>query len=141
LQSNNYTAWRTECLIKNKNDIELISKYVTYPKCDVEQVNREAEEYGEKGIVRGFFPFFDIYGQPGCWQDACCLAGVETMIMACYDDPDWVHSFLKILLHRKMEYINSTKGAKYDLIVLEERKMDIETMVSNAMKAAKVLKL
>jgi thiamine biosynthesis protein ThiI len=32
-------------------------------------------------------------------------------------------------------------GAKYDLIVLEERKMDIETMVSNAMKAAKVLKL
>jgi len=31
--------------------------------------------------------------------------------------------------------------AKYDLIVLEERKMDIETMVSNAMKAAQVLKL
>jgi len=32
-------------------------------------------------------------------------------------------------------------GAKYDLIVLEERKMDIENMVSNAMKAAKILKL
>jgi thiamine biosynthesis protein ThiI len=32
-------------------------------------------------------------------------------------------------------------GAKYDLIVLEERKMDIEAMVSNAIKAAKVLKL
>ena len=32
-------------------------------------------------------------------------------------------------------------GAKYDLIALEERKMDIETMVSNAMKAAQVLKL
>ncbi|HWQ47837.1 MAG TPA: tRNA uracil 4-sulfurtransferase ThiI [Methanosarcina sp.] len=32
-------------------------------------------------------------------------------------------------------------GAKYDLIVLEERKMDIENMVSNAMKAAKVFKL
>jgi tRNA uracil 4-sulfurtransferase len=32
-------------------------------------------------------------------------------------------------------------GAKYDLIVLEERKMNIETMVSNSMKAAKVLKL
>lgn len=32
-------------------------------------------------------------------------------------------------------------GANYDLIVLEERKMDIETMVFNAMKAAKVLKL
>jgi thiamine biosynthesis protein ThiI len=32
-------------------------------------------------------------------------------------------------------------GASYDLIVLEERKMDIETMVSSAMKEAKVLKL
>ncbi len=32
-------------------------------------------------------------------------------------------------------------GAKYDLIVLEERKMDIETMVSNAIKTSKVLKL
>jgi tRNA uracil 4-sulfurtransferase len=32
-------------------------------------------------------------------------------------------------------------GANYDLIVLEERKMDIDTMISNAMKAAKVLKL
>ncbi|MDW5550695.1 tRNA uracil 4-sulfurtransferase ThiI [Methanosarcina sp.] len=32
-------------------------------------------------------------------------------------------------------------GAKYDLIVLEERKMDIEAMVFNAVKAAKVLKL
>jgi thiamine biosynthesis protein ThiI len=31
--------------------------------------------------------------------------------------------------------------ANYDLIVHEERKMDIETMVSNAMKAAKIIKL
>lgn len=32
-------------------------------------------------------------------------------------------------------------GANYDLVVTEEQKMDIETMVFNAMKAAKVLKL
>ncbi len=32
-------------------------------------------------------------------------------------------------------------GANYDLIMLEEKKLDIETMVSNALKAAKVLKL
>jgi thiamine biosynthesis protein ThiI len=32
-------------------------------------------------------------------------------------------------------------GASYDLIVLEERKMDIENMVSNAMKGAKAFKL
>ncbi|AKB55094.1 MULTISPECIES: tRNA uracil 4-sulfurtransferase ThiI [Methanosarcina] len=32
-------------------------------------------------------------------------------------------------------------GANYDLVVTEEQKMDIKTMVFNAMKAAKVLKL
>jgi tRNA uracil 4-sulfurtransferase len=32
-------------------------------------------------------------------------------------------------------------GANYDLVVLEEQKMDVETMVLNAMKAAKILKL
>ncbi len=32
-------------------------------------------------------------------------------------------------------------GANYDLIAFEEKKMDIETMVSSALKAAKVLKL
>ena len=32
-------------------------------------------------------------------------------------------------------------GANYDLIALKEKKMDIETMVSRALKATKVLKL
>ena len=32
-------------------------------------------------------------------------------------------------------------GANYDLIMLEERKMDIETMVSNALKSVKILEL
>jgi thiamine biosynthesis protein ThiI len=32
-------------------------------------------------------------------------------------------------------------GANYDLVVLEEKKIDVETMVSNALKSAKVLKL
>lgn len=32
-------------------------------------------------------------------------------------------------------------GANYDLIMLEEKKLDIETMVSEALKAAKILKL
>ena len=32
-------------------------------------------------------------------------------------------------------------GANYDLIMMEEKKMDIEKMVSNALKAAEVFKL
>ena len=32
-------------------------------------------------------------------------------------------------------------GANYDLIMIEEKKMDIEHMVSNALKDTKILKL
>lgn len=38
--------------------------------------------------------------------------------MAKFDDPEWVHTFLKILQKRKMVYIDSLKGAKYDLLEL-----------------------
>ena len=116
LQSNEHTSWVTERLIKEKRDIDLIGAYATAPECDVDEVNRQAEEVGEDGILRGFIPFFDVYGQSGCWQDAAVLYGIENLIMATYDDPDWVHTFLKILFDRKVVYLKSLAGAKYDVI-------------------------
>jgi uroporphyrinogen-III decarboxylase len=38
--------------------------------------------------------------------------------MATFEDPEWVHQFLKILQERKKVYIQSMKGAKYDLLEL-----------------------
>jgi len=58
----------------------------------------------------------DVYGQPGCWQDASVLFGIEGLIMATYDDPGWVHAFLKILQERKASYVRSMKGARFDVI-------------------------
>jgi hypothetical protein len=118
LQRNEYTAWVSEHLIKEKTDIELIGEFVTVPLCDVEKVNQHAEAFGETGLVRGAIPGFDIYGQPGCWQDAAVLVGIEKLIMATFDDPDWVHELLKIVFTRKETYIKSMKGAKYDIIEL-----------------------
>lgn len=118
MQSNAHTAWVVEYLIKNKKDIDIIEKYMTTPKCDVEVVNKAAEDYGEQGLIRGHVCCFDVFGQPGCWQDACCLFGVERMIMETYDDPKWVHNFLSILQKRKIGYLKSTRGAKYDLMEL-----------------------
>jgi len=115
LQSNEHTSWITEHLIKEKKDIDLLGRYMPSPKCDVETINREAEAFGERGIVRGHICTFDIYGQPGCWQDASCLVGIERLIMETYDDPDWVHELLKILQRRKLVYTRSLKGAHYDL--------------------------
>jgi uroporphyrinogen decarboxylase len=117
-QSNEYTTWVSEHPVKNKSDINIIAEFVTEPLCDVEAVNKTADEFGERGLVRGHICCFDIYGQPGCWQDACCLYGTEKMIMEAYDDPQWVHSLLKILQKRKITFIKSLKGAKYDLLEL-----------------------
>ena len=118
LQRNEYTAWVSEHLVKDKTDIDLIAEYATAPLCNVEQVNREAEAFGERGLVRGAICGFDIYGQPGTWQDAAVLVGIEKLILATFDDPDWVHELLGILFQRKETYIRSLAGAKYDVLEL-----------------------
>jgi uroporphyrinogen decarboxylase len=118
LQSHEHTTWVVEHLIKEKRDIDLIGEYVTSPKCDVDEVNRAAEAFGTRGIVRGHVCTFDVFGQPGTWQDAACLIGVERLIMETYDDPGWVSSLLGILLRRKLAYTRSLRGAAYDVIEL-----------------------
>ncbi|MFO7668947.1 MAG: uroporphyrinogen decarboxylase family protein [Bacteroidales bacterium] len=118
LQSNEHTTWLAEHLVKEKADIDLIAKYMTFPLCNVEEVNEAAEAYGNRGLIRGHIPAFEGFGQPGCWQDAACLFGAEKLIIAVLEDPVWVHEFLGILMRRKKTYIESLKGAKYDLLEL-----------------------
>ncbi len=118
LASDITTTWVIEPLIKHKGDIDLIGEFVTAPRCDVQAVNRIVEEYGDRGLVRGHICCFDVYGQPGTWQDATCLVGTEPLIMATYDDPQWVHELLRILQSRKKVFVRSLKGAKYDLLEL-----------------------
>lgn len=118
LQSNEHTAWVVEHPIKAKRDIELVAEFATAPKCDVAAVNRTAEEYGETALVRGHICCFDVFGQPGTWQDACCIVGTQRMIMETYDDPGWVHELLGILNRRKQVFIRSLAGARYDVLEL-----------------------
>ncbi len=118
IQYDPHTAWVIEPLIKEKKDIDLIGAYVTAPKCDVEAVNRTAAAFGQRGLVRGFICCFDVFGQPGTWQDATCLVGVERLIMEAYDDPQWVHELLGILFRRKQVFMKSLAGAHYDVLEL-----------------------
>jgi hypothetical protein len=116
LQSSEHTAWITERLVKEKSDIDVIGEFVTAPVCDVDEVNRQAAAYGERGLVRGSIVSFDVYGQPGCWQDAACLFGIQRLILETFDDPGWVHAFLKILFERKKTFVQSMAGARFDLV-------------------------
>jgi len=118
LQKNIYTAWVYEPLVKEKRDFELISRFAPWYRVDTEALNSAAKEYGDRGLVRGMVPNFEIYGQPGCWQDLACLLGIEKLIYATYDDPQWVHAALAFLRDRKLHYVESLEGAAYDLISL-----------------------
>ncbi len=116
LQSNEHTSWVTEHLIKDKRDIDLLGEFMTAPKCDVVAVNHAAAEFGERGFVRSHVCCFDVFGQPGTWQDAACLVGIERLILEAHDDPAWVHQLLQILQHRKLTYAHSLQGAAFDVI-------------------------
>ncbi|MFC1528709.1 uroporphyrinogen decarboxylase family protein [Candidatus Latescibacterota bacterium] len=118
VQSNEHTSWVVERLVKEKSDIDSIAEFAVPRLCDVEEVNRQADTFGERGLVRAHICGFEVFGQPGCWQDACCLYGTENMIMATFDDPEWVHTFLSILRDRKMGFVKSLEGARYDILEL-----------------------
>jgi len=116
VQNTGTTDWVAERLVKEKADIDIIARFATAPLCDVEAVNRAADAYSRRGMVRGHICGFDGYGQSGCWQDAACLFGIQELIMATYDDPIWVREFLGILQRRKAVFTASMKGARFDLV-------------------------
>jgi len=118
LQTDRHSTWVVEHLIKEKRDIDLIAEFMSYPICDVATINKRAETWGQRGLFRGHLSCFDGFGQPGTWQDAACIVGIEKLIMATFDDPVWVHTLLSILQKRKLHYVKSLKGAKFDLLEL-----------------------
>jgi len=106
------TTWITEYLIKHDEDINLIQKYMPVPALDPEPLAKVYDEVGDLGIVRGF-----VWGdQAGCWQHAACLMDITELILKTYDDPEWVHALLKILLEKKLLFIEGMEGVKFDLV-------------------------
>jgi hypothetical protein len=109
---NRTTTWITEYLIKRDEDIFLIDRYMPVPALDPKPVSKAYDTIGERGILRGF-----VWGdQAGCWQHAACLIDIQELILRSFDKPDWVHELLKILLRKKLRFIESMKGAEFDLI-------------------------
>lgn len=106
------TTWITEYLIKSEPDLDLIGKYLPVPRLDSGPVARAYDEVGDRGILRGF-----VWGdQAGCWQHACCLMDVNELIFKCVDHPQWVHRLLQCLLEKKLRFVESMAGARFDLI-------------------------
>ena len=106
------TTWITEYLIKNDEDINLIKKYMPVPKLNPKPLAKTYDRVDDRGIVRGF-----VWGdQAGCWQHAACLMDITELIYRTIDKPDWVHELLQILVEKKLQFIESMEGAKFDLV-------------------------
>ncbi|MBN2489393.1 MAG: hypothetical protein JXQ29_00895 [Planctomycetes bacterium] len=118
IEEDAHTGWITERLVREKTDVDVLAEHLPVLLCDVEAVNRQADTFGERGLVRGMVPGFDPYGQPGCWQDAAQLFGIEALILATFEDPAWVHHFLRVLCERKKATLRSMRGARFDLVEL-----------------------
>ncbi len=109
---NRKTTWITEYLIKKDDDLELIRKFMPVPLLDKKPLENVYDEVGDRGIVRGF-----VWGdQAGCWQHAACLMDINDLIIKSMTDPAWVHALLEILLEKKLRFITSMRGAKFDLV-------------------------
>lgn len=110
---NAITRWNITHLVKRSDDLELLQRYMPVPVLDQKTLAVDYDELGEDGILRGF-----VCGeQGGCWQEATCLVGTQELILWAADDPGWVRRLLRVLLDRKLRFVEeSLGGATYDLI-------------------------
>jgi len=113
--SNPYTTWTTEFPIKDERDFHIWERHVPLPaRIDWTPVLQARERVGDQGIVRGYV--YD-WGQLSPWQTfASCLYGVQPAIMACIDNPDWVHHVLATLLQKKLAALARAEMIPYDVV-------------------------
>jgi len=113
LQTNEITTWTREPLLKTESDIDLYTRHAPLPRIDHDAVRHERDRIHNHGILRGFVPGF----QPGPWQDAVELYGLERMLTEVFENPDWVRHVLDRLLDRKTRFVEEQlRGAPFDLI-------------------------
>ena len=112
-ESNDWTSWIVERMVKRPEDVDLLRKYMPVPTLDRDAVVAMHAEIGEAGMHRA-----GVMGhQCGPWQDACCLHGTQELILATFDDPDWVREFLDVLAEKRVEYITRDfPGMPFDLV-------------------------
>ena len=118
LQDDGLTTWVRERLLKHKRDLDVLTAIDVEPVCDLTAVASAAAGLGDRGIVRGAVPGFPVYGQPGCWQDAAVLFGIEPLILATFNDAGWVGALLAFLQRSKLGFLASARGAAFDLVEL-----------------------
>jgi len=115
VQSNHYTSWVVEHLLKDKEDIEVLDRFMPAPTVNKALVETAAKEHPDC-LIRSHMACLSPQGQPGCWQELAMLFGIEALIMETFDDPEWVEEALKMIQHKKLITADSMAGCPYDVI-------------------------
>lgn len=117
IQSNQFTSWVSEALLKEKDDIEILDRFMPAPVSDQALVKKAAEEHPDC-LIRGTVACLSPLGQPGCWQELTMLYGVQDSIMETFEDPEWVEEALQMIQRKKLQYVDSLGGTPYDILEL-----------------------
>jgi uroporphyrinogen decarboxylase len=111
---NVFTGWETEPLIKDERDLQLFAKYAPMPaRLDPAPVIAAQQRLGKEGIVRAWAYG---YGQGSPWQDFCVLADTQPAIMWAMDKPDSLHYALRVILEKRLKFVQMLEGMPIDLI-------------------------
>ena len=117
LQSNQYTTWVSEKLLKDKNDLDVIAAYLPAPTANKALVEKAAAEHPDC-LIRGTVACLSPLGQPGCWQELAMLYDIQDLIMETYEDPEWVEEGLQMIMEKKLKYVDSLQDVPYDILEL-----------------------
>lgn len=117
IQSNKYTSWVSEKLLKDKKDIDILAAYMPAQVAHKEIVQKAAAEHPDC-LIRGTMACLSPEGQPGCWQELAMLYDIQDLIMETFEDPEWVEEGLKMIMEKKMQYVDSLEGCPYDILEL-----------------------
>jgi uroporphyrinogen-III decarboxylase len=102
------TVWIQTDFIDGPGDIDLLH-YAPLPRANAGAIEREAAVYQKHGISRGYVT--------NPWQDmATGIRDVNTLLLDCYDRPEWVRELSGILLARKLHWIDSLPEGCIDLM-------------------------
>ena len=101
------THWTTEFLLKEPEDIFIYCRYHPVEIFDLEYERESMEMVGDRGILRG--------GREGPWHKLCELYGVQKMIVACMESPDWVHDAMHTITELELKSIETMRGCVTDL--------------------------
>ena len=111
-----YTSTYTEHLFKKPEDIFLYEAYGPVSVYDPEALKARKRRLGDLGIFRTCTN--GPQGSP--WQDACAMYGTEHMIYRSFDDPEWTHRAMKILLKKKLDFYELNIGANRGMFEMVE---------------------